>query len=102
MDKSRPLKIGIHISYLKDGEGDYLNIHISDNGIGFEEELLKKLNQYEVTERKGESVGVYNVMQRFWLYFGRENVLFAFSNMEGANVDIFIRLANKETAEDRK
>ena len=41
-------------------------------------------------------------MQRFWLYFGRENVLFAFSNMEGANVDIFIRLANKETAEDRK
>ncbi len=102
MDKSRPLKIGIHISYLKDGEGDYLNIHISDNGIGFEEELLKKLNQYEVTERKGESVGIYNVMQRFWLYFGRENVLFAFSNMEGANVDIFIRLANQETAEDRK
>lgn len=102
MDKGKPLKIGVHVSFMESEEGRYLNIHISDNGVGFAPELLKTLNQGEMAQQEGNSVGICNVMQRFWLYFGKENVLFAFSNMEGANVDIFIHLMGQKQEEKRK
>ena len=91
--------MGVHVSFMETEEGSYLNIHISDNGVGFGEELLRALNQGETAQTEGHSVGIHNVMQRFWLYFGRENVLFAFSNMEGANVDIFIRQTEESGGE---
>ncbi len=99
MGEGRSLLVGVHVSFMETEEGSYLNIHISDNGVGFGEELLRALNQGETAQTEGHSVGIHNVMQRFWLYFGRENVLFAFSNMEGANVDIFIRQTEESGGE---
>ncbi len=88
------LEIGVYISKIGSEEGSYLNISISDNGPGFAEEMLVSLNEGQEPSKDGRHVGIYNVMQRFILYYGKENVLFAFSNMNGACVDIFIREAD--------
>ena len=89
--QNQPLKITIQIQSMASEDGDYMNIHISDNGVGFDEEQLKCLNAYETPENNGRSIGIYNVIARFFLYFGQDNVLFGFSNMDGAHVDIFIK-----------
>ena len=88
------LEIGVYISKMRSEEGSYLNISISDNGPGFDEEMLVSLNECQDPSKDGHHVGIYNVMQRFILYYGKENVLFAFSNMNGACVDIFIKEAD--------
>ena len=73
------------------GDDEYLNIHISDNGSGFEESVLEHLNQNIENRKDGMTIGIYNVIERFKLYYGAEHIECAFSNMNGAHIDIFIR-----------
>lgn len=88
----QPLRIRIKISMLSDEEGKIIYIAISDNGNGYPEEQLKQLNHYTGTEQGGEHIGIYNVMQRFFLFYGKEQTGFAFSDLHpGARTEIFIR-----------
>ncbi len=49
----------------------YLCIEIEDNGMGMEEDTIKKLLSGAINpEAKGSGVGVYNVDQRIKLYYG--------------------------------
>lgn len=87
------LEIRIRISMLTEDQGYILNISVSDNGAGYPEDELVRLNYYTGEEPDGEHIGIFNVMQRFFLFFGREQTGFAFSNMHpGAKSEIFIRL----------
>lgn len=90
-DGQRGLKIGVFVSIMEAEGGNWLNIQISDNGVGFSESVLQKLNSERTMQTDEVGIGIYNVMQRFYLFFGKENVLFAFSNMDGANIDIFVK-----------
>ena len=90
------LVIGIYISRIISEDGSFINLAISDNGPGFPEAMLEKLNLCETPDADGHHIGIYNVMQRFILYYGQDRVLFAFSNIDGAHVDIFIREDRKE------
>ena len=85
------LKIIIQIQKMMTGEDEYLNIHISDNGSGFSDEVLEHLNQNIETRKDGTTIGIYNVIERFKLYYGAENIECAFSNLNGAHTDIFIK-----------
>lgn len=85
------LAVSIYISRMETEDGAFINISISDNGPGFDEKLLRQLNNYEEPCRDGHRIGIYNVIQRFILYYGRDQMWFAFSNMDGAHVDIFIK-----------
>lgn len=85
------LKIKINICRLNNGSESLVNISVYDNGTGFSQESLKRLNYLENTPFFDEHIGIYNVIQRFKLYYGDENAVFAFSNDYGAKVDIFIR-----------
>ncbi len=85
------LKIKINICRLYDGTEALVNISVYDNGAGFSQEELQWLNYLEDAPYFDEHIGIYNVIQRFKLYFGGENAVFAFSNDYGAKVDIFIR-----------
>lgn len=77
------------------GEGeDYINITIRDNGAGFPKEVLDRLC-HEAEQPYGEQIGIYNVRERFRLLYGT-GCSFVFSNMNGANVDIFIPLKNTD------
>lgn len=85
------LKIHIRLNMLVNEEEEIANITICDNGKGFTEEQLSEYNYYDEKKNHGGHIGIHNVIQRFLLYYGRENVGFAFSNHNGAQVDIFIR-----------
>ncbi len=91
MEQGKILKIHVQVQRMVSEDGVYMNIHISDNGTGFDEAQLLSLNNYEKPEKTGRSIGIYNVIQRFMLYYGEDKVLFGFSNMGGAHVDIFIQ-----------
>ena len=95
------LKVNIRLTMLTSAEGRLANITIHDNGRGFAPEQLEQYNYYDrYIGDNGGHIGVYNVIQRFLLYFGRENVGFAFSNNEGAQVDIFIKCSEAEESTD--
>ncbi len=85
------LQISVYIQNIIYEGKKCINIHIADNGQGFSQEQLKCLNRYQQIEKPTESIGIYNVIQRFILSYGKDGVLFAFYNQNGANTDIFIR-----------
>lgn len=92
MISGKSLKISIRAHILKDEDGTYLNIFISDNGRGFSNEVLKVLNDDSNNEIGPNHIGINNVIQRYKLCFNEENVWFSFSNMNGAKIDIFVKL----------
>lgn len=97
--KDNNLHIGIQINSKLIEEEKYLNIRVTDNGAGFSREQVVYLNNYLENPQTEQSIGIYNVIQRYLLYFGEDNVWFAFSNMGGANIDIFIKMIGGEIYE---
>lgn len=85
------LKIRINICRFNNGTESLVNISVYDNGAGFSKEELSRLNYLKDADFFNEHIGIYNVIQRFKLYFGEENAMFAFANDYGARIDIFIR-----------
>jgi sensor histidine kinase YesM len=54
--------------------------------------MLGRLNRGSGMETDGEHIGITNVMQRFYLFYGKDRVGFAFSNADpGAKIEIFIQ-----------
>lgn len=85
------LIITIQVQLLDSIDGKFINIQICDNGQGFSFEQIEQLNHYESVTHNTDSIGINNVIERFLLYFGRENVMFTFSNKNGALIDIYIK-----------
>lgn len=71
-----------------DGEEQFVNLTIMDNGSGFPPEVLEILNDPE-KRMPGEHMGINNVEQRFSLLY-QKLCSFIYSNMNGACVDIFV------------
>lgn len=88
--QSENLHIKIKIQSLINEEEEIVYLRISDNGSGFSEENLQTYNFIDQEEIFREHIGIYNVIQRFRLHFGKEKVGFAFSNDSGAVVEIYI------------
>jgi two-component system sensor histidine kinase YesM len=87
-DQDKPLNIAVKARYLKNDAMNYVNITIMDNGKGFSEEELRRLNA-DQSEEDPQHVGIGNVKQRLFFQYEGEAVLF-FSNANGACVDLFI------------
>jgi two-component system sensor histidine kinase YesM len=88
----RPLAIQIKARLLCSEEEQFVNISISDNGKGFSEESLKKLNEIEQQKEQGENIGIVNVKRRLALIYNGRSIV-SFSNntvVSGACVEIFI------------
>jgi two-component system, sensor histidine kinase YesM len=85
----KPMNIYIKARLLSSEEGEYVNITISDNGKGFSEEDLIKLNGKEDAD-SGEHIGITNVKNRFSIIYSGKSTI-SFSNQaNGACVEIFI------------
>lgn len=91
---NQEFQLHIKATMIEDVEDHYVNITIKDNGLGFSEEALHRLNGacQEISENH---VGIYNVKQRFGILYGN-GCSFIFSNINGANIDIFIPLKNRQ------
>ena len=90
--------ITLKISLLR-GEGEaFLCITIIDNGCGFSEEMLQKLNDNQDSYDK-DHIGIMNVKKRIELiYKGRGTILF--SNCTGACIEIYIPYEETQTRGD--
>ena len=94
---NQEFQLHIKATMIEDVEDRYVNITIKDNGLGFSEEALQKLNGKD-QEVKENHVGIYNVKQRFYILYGN-SCSFVFSNINGANIDIFIPLWRQENTQ---
>ncbi len=92
-------EIIIRIRRLAADSDSVVNISIMDNGMGFEQEILEKLNSGSGWNKE-DHIGIYNIEQRFRLLYG-DRCTFLFSNRGGACVDIYISEVNDESSGSR-
>ena len=73
-------------------EHSYLRLQIADNGSGFSDEALQRLNEDPLSlEKDGRHIGIANVIQRLNLIYDKQaRVHFDRSEMGGALVEIWI------------
>ncbi len=93
-----PLKILVSASRLKMEQETLVCFSVSDNGQGFEKEVLVKLNALDETLTEEGHIGILNVVRRFRLGYG-ERAHFTFRNYEGAVNEIFLSEGTYEPAD---
>ena len=89
------LNVGIRI-WKENGK---LNMLIQDNGTGFREETLRKLNSNENISKDGEHIGIMNVKKRLKMFYN-ENASIEITSVPG-NTQIQIRLPQILTEEEK-
>ena len=74
----------LSIKKVKTENSDYIQICIEDNGPGFSEEILSKLNQKQslITE-DGHHIGITNTIERLNLLYPNDNTITFENNEEG-------------------
>lgn len=88
-------KISITAREIKGEEKDYLNISVCDDGKGFSEDILEKLNS-NTHLPPGSGIGISNVKKRLRLLYGDSASVF-FTNARGACTEVFIPITPKKT-----
>jgi len=91
MNQEKGLQIYLHIQKMMVENEQVIYISITDNGQGYDKKMLDKLNFQINTLIEEGHLGIYNVIQRYKLQYGKDKVIIAFSNYEGASTEIFIR-----------
>lgn len=95
----RDLIISVRISLIKDETQSYVCIAILDNGAGFSDEVLEKINnQGEELDR--ENIGISNVKKRIELIYGEKGTIL-FSRSNGSCIEIYLPY-NDRTGEAKK
>ena len=88
--ENRGLQLGIRIYSLQMEKETMLDILITDNGKGFAPELLRQLNEGNISEGQEEHIGILNVRQRLFLLYGEQAVLQHMNLEEGAQNEIIL------------
>ncbi|PNV61385.1 hypothetical protein C0033_13900 [Clostridium sp. chh4-2] len=91
------LEIKIGAGRVKMEDQELVHITVSDNGPGFPDKVLGKLNRGEeiVDDKCKHHIGIYNVLERFRMIYGEE-FMFACSNRNGAIIELFFPLREEE------
>lgn len=77
-------------------ENDELVLTVTDNGLGFSEELLAKLNADENISEDGKHIGIVNVKQRLRMIYENDAQVLLASNTEKTTVRILIPASDAE------
>ncbi len=83
------LQIRITLKILSGEEASYLDLTVSDNGQGYSDEWLKRMNEPDYHMEDGQHVGVLNLKRRLYLHYG-EAAEFAVRNHYGAISEVII------------
>lgn len=91
-------QIDIYITLEAD---EFLNIRITDNGIGMEDALVQELNQYDHRAHKGApGIGIRNVIARVQMYYGaRASFTIQSTIKTGTEVQIIIPIHHQAEGE---
>lgn len=91
MKKYTEINILISIRAIKNQYGGIAVIRINDNGKGFSEEALKKINSTNTNKFAENHIGVWNLKQRLKIIYGEEASITASNNENlGACIEIKI------------
>lgn len=96
VQSTKTLLISIRVNLLpgEREEDSYVCITVLDNGPGFPEELLQRLNGDHYEEEKSDSIGIQNVQKRLKILYG-EKATVLYSNSNGACVEIYLPYENQ-------
>jgi len=92
----RELVITIKGSFLRMEDSKLADLKICDNGQGFPSEIIEQLNKGIQPTDSGEHIGIWNVIQRFHILYGKRFAI-NFWNHNGANIELMIQLERRET-----
>lgn len=85
------LKISITARQFTIDNSRVVSLCVADNGSGFSQEMLNRLNHCMEGQLEGTCVGLRNVVRRFQLLYG-ELFSIAFFNRNGAVIELIIQL----------
>lgn len=94
----RDLEIQIRAKRMQTQEGGILCLTVQDNGVGFPEDQLERLNTGQWLENSGNHVGLQNVIRRFRILY-KEDFSIAFFNRDGAVIEIYLPMEAKTEKE---
>lgn len=97
-DNDRLLEIRIQISILDMDTEKYLDISISDNGVGYPEHIIWTFHGKIEKVESGEHVGIHNVLWRLIHVFG-DHMEYVINNIDGAFTELIIPLKGVDTGE---
>ncbi len=86
---NKPIIVHLSASRYERKKETLVSLSVSDNGRGFSDELLEKLNREDFTSLGQESTGLRNVIRRFDLMYDK-SFSYAFYNQSGAVVEIIL------------
>lgn len=87
------LHISIEVRMDADTAEGKIFIAVFDDGEGFEEQKLRRLQTGEYFDRQGESVGIWNVYHRLRMHFGEE-VAIRFANRQPQGAAVTLEIPN--------
>lgn len=92
----RSLEIDISLQQFAFGGSGMIRLTVSDNGRGFPEDILRKLNRGEeiTDQQKRRHIGIRNVLERFRMLKG-DSFAYVFSNKNGAVIELFFESDEK-------
>lgn len=95
--KGSPLIFQIKVMKVHQEDGEYLQIHCSDNGVGYSQEVLESINQDLTSGFDSYNVGINNLRRRMAIVY-KNNCHTAFYNLPsgGACSVIFIPMLYEE------
>lgn len=90
-------QVQVHIKGMMITNGQQrLNLSITDNGPGFSEESLKRLNSSVCgDEYQGQKIGISNVKQRLDILYHGEAIISFSNNRRGGHIEIFIPIRER-------
>ncbi len=91
MEPGRKLEITVHASVRVLDEDRYVDLSVQDNGPGFGEEMLYKLNADRESLAEEGHIGICNVLERIRMLYGPDCSMI-FGNTDGANIEVIIPL----------
>ncbi len=95
--KGSKLNVDISVKYRKTEEGNYLDITVRDNGMGYPQELLDLINEPYPQEKEGLGIGVINLQGRIRVFYA-DRASWYFENQNGAVSELIL----PEKAEEQK
>ncbi len=87
-DTEDGLKVDIHVTLLPSGEGQLLDVCVSDNGKGYSQEILDEINGSAI-RTDGRAIGISNIRERCRLLYA-EKAQLMFYNMPGAVSELIL------------
>ena len=86
--KGSPLVFTIKISQIYDEETEYLQLHLSDNGVGYSSDVLKTINRPLENTFDTYNVGINNLRRRINILFNENTHLAIFNLPTGGACEI--------------